>query len=72
MEFVLPKQKARRRSPVGGQCLSSRPRGPAAPVGAQAVRLGLRRPGHGGQLRPAPSVLPDSSFSSLELDQLLH
>lgn len=46
MEFVLPKQKARRRSLVGGQCLSARPPGPPAPVGAEAVRLGLRCPGH--------------------------
>ena len=72
MEFVLPKQKARRRSLVGGQCLSSRPPGPPAPEGAQAVRLGLRRPGYGGQLRPAPSFSPDNLFSSLKLDQLLH
>lgn len=55
VESGLPEQKARRRSLVGGQWLCSRPPGPPVPAGAQAVRLGLRCPGHRGQLRLAPS-----------------
>lgn len=48
MEFVLPKQKARRWSPVGGPCLSSRPPGPPAPRWAhRRSGWGWAVPGHG-------------------------
>lgn len=48
------------------------PRGPSSPGGRTGGQAGAGVVRARGPARPAPSVLPDSLFSSLELDQLLH